>query len=162
MYDDVIKDLKQATKGSEYLDARVMAALAGSGAFAMQSPVNGAWTVQKPDSRGGHRSAFMGTMDKTGLEEIVSFFRQDRGPTQDVHAAMLLVPEGMCWRYDSALSYAEIMDLKQSPSFVAGSADDPTLGSHTASLALCIAALKARMVPRLSMAASAAADARGQ
>jgi hypothetical protein len=58
-------------------------------------------------------------------------------------AALTLVPEGLCWRYDSALGYAEIFDLSKSPIHVAGSSDDPCLNGKPPALALCIAALKA-------------------
>ena len=67
-----------------------------------------------------------------------------RAYSVSLDAALTLVPEGLCWRYDSALGFAEIFDLTKSPIFVAGSSDDPCLGSKPPALALCIAALKAR------------------
>ncbi len=65
--------------------------------------------------------------------------------TASVDAALTLMQEHHCWRYDSALGWAEIFDLGRSPIFVAGSGDDPLGKSHPPATALCNACLKARM-----------------
>lgn len=67
--------------------------------------------------------------------------------TTSLDAALTLVPDGMCWRYDSALGWAQIFDLGRSPIEVADSGD-AELTSYHAPLALCIAALKAREARR--------------
>ena len=54
-------------------------------------------------------------------------------------AVRWMVPEHLCWRYDSALGYAEVFDITTSPIKSFGSAADPTLETFDAALALTLA-----------------------
>ena len=63
--------------------------------------------------------------------------------TTSIDAALTLVPEGLSWRYDSALGYVELFDLGKSPILVSANLEDPTLGGHGPALAICIASLRA-------------------
>ncbi len=140
---EIISRLEAASKGSDELDACVIAEFVG-GTVEM-SPFNGRWCVYQGTDRNGRPRSWE---PKTAIErELYGAHAHDRGPTRSLDAALTLVPEGATFHVmnDCGLPGrakigpigASIYLTEDAPKFIQADGDTPAL-------ALCIAALKAR------------------
>lgn len=131
--DELIARLESSSEGSRELDVLVIASIVGG--EALVSSHDGRWHVYLgTDRRGEPRLWEPRAPEESRLHHGL---RDERGPTRSVDTALTLVPEGFNGNLE-LLGYAYFWQKDAKSGFDCAAA--------TLSLAICAAALKARMV----------------
>ena len=146
LLDDLIARLDAATRGSQELDAAIIARLVG-GTFA-QSPFNGAWCVYNGTNRNGQARLWEYARGDAFGEKLWWTTARTEGLTSSVDAALVLVPDGCgCVLGAGRITPSEPLYGAVIFSDLSGRTEIGH-GETNVSLALavCIAALRARKV----------------
>ena len=139
--EELIARLEKAPKGSDEMDAHILAYFVGDGALVAQSRFNGAWCVYKGTNRAGE--------PRLWEPDYRDKVRTKLPWSQSLDAALTLVPEHHSYELTQSavepprFARARLWDWRRSPTGFDPGNEWKSEGNRPLTIAVCSAALKA-------------------